>query len=84
MSLRKKIRKKKKKPVKRSKWKSIVFKSTTIVMAILTGLSMIPYQLGKISVIIPAEWKADLLAVAGVSTVILGSINSFKNILNNE
>jgi hypothetical protein len=55
-------------------WKQVI---ATLTSA-LTILAALPYQLGDISTIVPAEWKSKIVVIGLVATTILRVWNGAK------
>ena len=60
--------------VSRINWRALAAALTSA----LTILAVIPYQLGDLGTIIPPKWKATLVIVGLVATILLRSINAVK------
>lgn len=57
-------------------WKTTLSGILAALTSALTAIAALPYQLGDVATIIPAEWKARVTVAGIVATVILKSINS--------
>lgn len=57
-------------------WKTTLSGILAALTSALTAIAALPYQLGEVATIIPAEWKARVTIAGIVATVILRSINS--------
>ena len=57
-------------------WKTTLSGILAALTSALTAIAALPYQLGDVATIIPADWKARVTVAGIVATVILKSINS--------
>lgn len=59
-----------------SHWKTTLSGIGAALMSALTIIAALPYELGDVATIVPAEWKAFVVKAGIVATIILKIINS--------
>jgi ABC-type molybdate transport system substrate-binding protein len=56
-------------------WKTTLSAAGAAVLSLLAAVAAAPAELGDVSTIIPAEWKAKVFAAAAISAFLLRVIN---------
>ncbi len=59
-------------------WKTTLTGSSAALMAALTFVAALSYDLGPLAMVLPPEWKPIVVKLAGIATVILWIWNSVQ------
>lgn len=57
-------------------WRSTLTGIGTALFSLLTVLAALPYELGDVALIIPAEWKAKVAVTGAIAALILRVLNA--------